>query len=446
MSRQRNGELVVLIPSLLSRCLAALKSPHGRRLLDGLHNAFLRLATSGTTLLIGIYIARLLGAEPFGSYVSLMAIAGMVATATSIGLPTVLARELATSRGDGDTRAMRPLVQALFLSNVVLMLLVIGTFVFGFVDIGFVLLFALAGNALATVMHLFIGHEKVLITNWIGGALRPVFTLAVLFILATATEVSVQSAILAQAAGALIAAFLLLMFWRGDNLLEAARRAVAPSRLAEHRRVFGMGITFSGSQLLIGAMTQVDILILTVLREPTEVGHYYAAARAALVVSLFFGSVYKLTEPTLARLHASGDVQETRRVVRSTAITGFGMAVAAALAASVLGPFYLRLYGDSFSDALPSLLIMMVGLLGLAATGPSQSMLRATRADGRLLVLAGISVAVGAGLTVALVPAIGITGAAIGTSVQFVLFGFLLAQAAKRASGTSTYVWSALRA
>lgn len=446
MGKQSEGALLMFTLGTFTRYFAALKSPHGRRVFDGLQSALLRLATSGTTLLIGIYIARLLGAEAFGAYVSLMAVAGMVATATSIGLPTVLARELASSRGNGDKRALRPVAQILVVSNVVLLLLVVGAFVFGWIDAGLVLLFALASNTLGVVMHLFMGYEKVLTSNWIGGALRPIFTLLVLLALAAASDVSMRSAILAQVAGAAIATLVLLMFWRGESLLKAVRGAVGPSPLVEHRRVFVMGLTFTGSQLLIGAMTQVDILILTALRGPVDVAHYYAAARAALVVSFFFGSVYKLAEPTLGRLHASGNVHETRRLVRSTALTGFGMAVIAALGALVLGPFYLGLYGEGFSAALPSLLIMMVGLLGLAASGPAQSMLRAARADGSLLVICGISLVVGAALTVILVPVLGITGAAIGTSVQFIVFGLLLAHAAKRASGMVTHVWAALRA
>jgi O-antigen/teichoic acid export membrane protein len=417
-----------------------------KQLVDGVHAAALRLITTGTTLTLGILIAQVLGAESFGSYISLMAFAGILATITSIGFPTVLARELAASRGDGDRRALRPLVQAMLASHALLAVAVAVAFAFGAMNIGVVLAFALMANALGVIVHLFMGYEKVLTASWVGGAIRPGFVLIVFFGFSAMGMASVSVAVLAQAAGAAMAAALLLFLWRGVDLVDAAKRTLRRSSLLEHRRVFVMGLTFSGTQLLTGAMTQLDILILTLLMDPAEVGYYYAAARAALVVSFFFGSVSKLVEPKLIRMIASGARGETESLIRSTSLIGFLMTLIGAGFAVFLAPYYLSFYGDDFVSAVPVLVVMMVGLIAISVFGPAEPILRAMRADGILLMLSGIAVSAGGALTLALVPVLGLLGAAIGTSVQFALFGFLLARHVKRGTGFDSTVWIALTA
>lgn len=423
----------------VSRLRSLLAHPIANYVVRGGHVTFLRLTSTAITLAFGIVAAGLLGAEVFGGYVSLMAIAGVAATATSIGLPSLLAREIASSRGSGDAAALKPLAQGIFVLNAALVIVVAGTFALGWDEIGLVLLFALAGNAVGTLGAAYSGFERVLFAGWVASILRPSVTIATLWMLAQVFEPSIRLPVLAQIGGAAVAATVLLIFWCG---VTPAAAVPAVFRAAwwspRHRALLRLGGIFAGNQLLINLTTQIDILILTVLVSPEEMAHYYAAARAALVVSFFFGSSAILAEPQLARLFAGGELDGVRRVALSTARAGFLMTVLAALAAIMFAPLYLDLYGPGFRAAFPALAISAAGLVGWSLFGPAQVLMRAARLDSDLLWQTGAAVAINAAATALLVPILGITGAAVGTAFQFVSYGWLLARTVARKTAVRT--------
>ena len=131
----------------------------------------------------------------------------------------------------------------------------------------------------------------------------------------------------------------------------------------------------AATQIIINLTTQIDILLLTAMTSPQEVAHYYAAARAALVVSFFLGPSAMLAEPTLARLLAQGDIANARQITERTARAGFALTLLASAAALVVAPYYLAFYGPSFTAAMPALLVVLAGLLGWSLFGPAQTLI-----------------------------------------------------------------------
>lgn len=403
------------------------------QLLRGGHATFLRLSSTGLTLLFGILGAKLLGSEIFGRYVSIMAIAGIAASLSSMGLPSLVAREVAASRGSAELSRLLPLVQGALVINGVLAVTVTAYMLIGSVDIGLVLLFALVGNLAGLVGAMYSGFERVIAATWIGGVVRPLVALLSLALLSQALFPSVHLPILAQTAGAAMAVVALVILWTGSSLsravLGALRSAWWSSR---HQQLLRAGVIFAFTQILINLTTQVDIILLTALTTPDAVAHYYAAARAALVVSFFSGSAALITEPQLTRLLAAGEIEAAQQVAQSTAVSGVAATLAAAMACVVLAPFYLDLYGHDFRSALPSLLILVGGLIGWSLFGPAQSVMRAAHKDNKLLLQTGIAVIVNVAVATPLISLFGIVGAAIGTALQFVVYGALLARTVKR--------------
>jgi O-antigen/teichoic acid export membrane protein len=88
---------------------------------------------------------------------------------------------------------------------------------------------------------------------------------------------------------------------------------------------------------------------------------------------------------------------------------------------------YLDLYGAGFSAAYPSLVVFVSGLMGLSLFGPAQSLLRSTRLEKHLMSCTLMALITNALISAALIPVFGILGAAIGTAVQFWLYGILMA-------------------
>lgn len=400
------------------------------------HATVLRIATALFSLAFGMAGARLLGVETFGGYVSLMAIAALVTTVCSVGLPALITREVAAARGGIGTGRLRPLIDW---SVIILLLLGVATGLSGFwlgPDIGLVLAFVCLSNGAAFLAALHVGFERVLYASWIDGVLRPVCALVALAALAWSGFVSAQAAVVAQIIGVVAAALVFLGFFdprRASGTLQSIRRQ--PRRWASHWGVARMGALIAGTQLLINATTQIDILILTAMTSPEDVAHYYAAARAALVVSFFFGSCGALVEPRLARLYASGDTESFGRLINSTALLGACMTVLAALGALIVAPYYFDMYGATFSDASIALVILVFGLVAWSLFGPALIALRAARQDKRLLVATVLAVATNIGLSLLLVPAFGMNGAALGTAAQFIVFGCTMTLFLARTTG-----------
>lgn len=406
-----------------------------REILRAGHSTALRLATSGLTLVFGILGARLLGTETFGAYVSLFAVAGLLTVATSTGLPALLQREFSASRGNGDRTALKPLVQGLLLVNGALVLGLMVSVVLGAWAMTGVLAFCLVGNAVGVLAALFIAHERVLLTGWIGNVLTPSVALLALLALARVTTPSPLLPLFAQIVGALAALAMLLALWRGEPLHNARRALDAAWWSERHKAVIRAGLIFAGTQVLINLTTQVDIIILTAMAEPSDVAHYYAAVRAAGVVIFFFAASGLLAEPALTRLHAAGDREAVQALTSRTALSGALVTVGAAIAAVALAPFYLRLYGPDFAVALPCFCVFTAGLVVRSLSGPAEPVLRATRREGSVLVVTAAVLALNAALSAALVPLLGILGAAVGSAVQFALYGAWLALRSWRRSG-----------
>ncbi|MBJ3775919.1 lipopolysaccharide biosynthesis protein [Acuticoccus mangrovi] len=415
--------------------------PAVRALLSGGHVALLRLLNTGLTLVFAILATRWLGAEIFGAYVSLMAVAGVIQVATSLGLPALVTREVAARRGDGGRGALPPLVQAVLLINGLLVLGgIVATLAFG-ATAGLVMLFALLANLAGVLGAVHGGREAILLAGWLGGVVRFLVALAALAILVATTAPSIVVPLGAQIVGALAGAAALALAMPPRRLGLAAIEGIgAPWWSAAHGPMVRAGFTFAGVQLLLNLTTQVDILVLMLLATPRDVALYYAAARAALVVSFFFNAAALLAEPRLTRLHAAGDIAAAQALARQTARMGVAMTLVSVVAAALLGPFYLGLYGEGFGAAYPALVVAGVGYLGWSLFGPAQQVLRAVRAERALLVATAVALAVNAVLTAALVPFLGILGAALGTAASFLVNGALTARAARRA-GIATPVW-----
>lgn len=405
-----------------------------RDLFRASHATALKVISTLITLAFGILGARLLGTDTFGAYVSIFVVAGLVSVASSVGLPALMMRELAASRGNGDRRGLKPVVQGLVLINGVIGAALVVALVMGAWVAALVLTFCLLGNVAGLLGAVFIAYERVLLASWIGSVVRPGLALVTLIALGATITPSYLLPLVAQIVGVVGASTVLLLLWNGEPLSNARRAFSCAWWSDDHPTIVKSGLIFAGTQLLINLTTQVDILILAAMASPEDVAHYYAAARAALVVGFFYGATGLLAEPALTRLHAAKDHDDVQALATRTAITGFFVTVIAVIVAVVLAPWYLGLYGPSFAVAFPSFCIFAGGIVVWSFFGPAEPMLRAIRGERSLMWITASVLILNVAVSVALVPVLGISGAAIGTAIQFAVYGALLARAVKRQS------------
>ncbi|MEL6686853.1 MAG: polysaccharide biosynthesis C-terminal domain-containing protein [Pseudomonadota bacterium] len=405
---------------------------------SGVGTAF-RLGSVGMGMLFSIFAARIVGAEQFGIYVSLLAIATLSATALQLGLPQLLAREIATFRA-GNKRLYetgKPPTQTAhnprILGNITIglvILLALSTGVsWAFFDRQIALVTTFIALTLCTGLlgSVLFGHERVLRGALSTDIIKPGAALLCLLILGNAIIKTADDIFLTQIFGLSVAIFgLVLMIGLRPFRQGIKHWTNKPEATASFSPIFITGLLLAMSQVLIGATTQVDILILRALEAPEQVSYYFAAARAALVVSFFFGINAAFAEPTLVRLIAEERHNEVETLAIRTARSGLAATLVAVIATAALGPLYLSWYGEGFEQGYPALLIMLVGMMAWALFGPSQNLARAGRLDKELLWITLFSVLINIAVSFTLVPILGLTGAAIGTTVQYLIYGLLL--------------------
>jgi O-antigen/teichoic acid export membrane protein len=403
-----------------------------RQLRQTIFATFFRVLSTGATLVFGILCARLMGEEIFGTYVALFAAAGVISVATSVGLPGLFLREMAASRSTGDRSNVVPIAQWLLLITAGLLAGTIGSFLMAQPEIALILLFCLFAQLGAFANSLFLAYERVMLVSFLEGVFRPVTALLALVIMSATLIPSPLLPLGAQVLGVGIAGGCLLLFWKGEPLSRSLRALQQKWWSERHLPVAKASVTFAVTQVLINLMFQADVLILSAYLSPEEVGYYYAAVRACLVINFFFGASALIAEPTLTRLHADGATAQFQMLASRTAMIGASVTILAAIVATFLAPLYLGFYGPAFTVAFPSFCLLVSGLAVQSLFGPSASILRAVRGEQSLLKITATALIVNCAITVALVPLMGMEGAALGTAAQFVLYGTLLARACKR--------------
>lgn len=405
------------------------------------HASIIRVAAMGVSLLFGIVAAKFLGSSLFGDYVSLMTAAGLITVALSFGLPILISREVAASRGSGDKSTIVPLLQGVLSLTGLAAVTSICTFLLGLEDLTLVFLFVLTANLSGSLAAYYTGFEHVLLSAWINTVLRPLLAIILLLLFLHYLDPSTEIAFLAQILGALFAVVVLIILRKNRvRILSDERFAKSKWWSEKHRKLIQAGVVMGGTQLLINLTTQIDILILTALASPEDVAHYYAAARAALVVSVFFGSSAMVVEPQLARLFASGNLQNVSERVRVTALVGIVTTFSVSIVIIFFGHMYLALYGPDFLAALPALMMLVFSLAIFSLFGPAQVVLRAGRQDKSILYVTAICLFLNLLVSILLVPLLGMIGAAIGTGLQFVAYGMILATLVSRRLGVHSDV------
>jgi O-antigen/teichoic acid export membrane protein len=110
------------------------------------------------------------------------------------------------------------------------------------------------------------------------------------------------------------------------------------------------------------------------------------------------------------------DLEHTKRILRGAICCSAGLA---AVVAAVC-PFALRmLYGLAYTRAVPAILLLLPGSLGMAAAKLASSHLLGRGQAGAVLTASVIAAAVTTLLDFALIPGMGIAGAAAASSIGY---------------------------
>ncbi|HWC32514.1 MAG TPA: oligosaccharide flippase family protein [Actinomycetota bacterium] len=385
------------------------------------------LATFGTQVLI----TRVLGAPAFGVVTLATQGALVLGFFSRVGMDMAAVRQVAIDMGRERPGRVRPIVaRASVIATVAS--LVVGGAVFAFAEplarafaSGFdprsdaVWAFRAAAAAIpgAALVQVYLGATRglkvmrhTLYVFWVGQPLGWLALIVVGWLVARTVGITT----LAYAASWLAATAWAWWLWRRETR-GFGEEAPAPSETGELLRY---GAPRAPAALFSQLLFWTDLFVLAQFAgrfgvTQTDVGIYAAAARAAQVILLFIIATSLMFSPFVADLHARGQREKLDRLFKQ--LTRWTMAATLPLfiVLAVTPGSALRLFGDEFGAGQIALLILLLGQLVNVATGSVGFVLIMVGRTGWDLVVYAGSVALDIGVAVALIPVLGMEGAAI---------------------------------
>ncbi|MBS3821644.1 MAG: oligosaccharide flippase family protein [Planctomycetes bacterium] len=405
---------------------------------------------------LNVLLARLLGKIAFGRFSYATSIVTILSVLACLGMDGVLLRFVAAYRATADWAKLRGVIRwgvwvavaaaagvGLIGSGVVVLL---GDRIAP--DLRAALLVALSALlpavALITVLQASLRSlGRPALASLPRFIIRPGLLAAavVAWVIIHPVEIDAAVALGLDAGAMLLAAALLYLSLRG-RLDPSVRQSRPLYAIGEWT---GVGLMLMITAALHTINSQTDLLMLGVLRGMGDAGAYKAAVQISLLVMLGNVAANAIAASMIASAHASEDSVAMRRAASRAALAATAFAVPVAAGLGVAGGWLLGVFGEGFAVAWAALGVLLAGYVLNTIAGPAGLLLTMTGRQKQAAVAVGIGVLANIILNAALIPAMGLLGAATATAVSMTIGQVCMVVAVRRRMGLWPTALHALR-
>ncbi len=384
----------------------------------------IRIVSAAIAFISQVLLARWMGSFEYGIFVLVwvtMVIAGNV---SCLGFHTSVIRFIPEYREKGMLAELRGILLAsrlfvLVASSVIaalgaLSVILLASHIEDYYVVPFVLGFVcLPMIALSDMLQ---GISRA--NSWAVFALSPTYLVRPVLILALMAA-ALLAGYLPDARTALIAAIIatyLTTIWQLLGVTGRTGRKLAPGPKTVH---FGEWFAVSLPIFLVESffflLTNADVLMVGFFMEPDDVAVYFATVKTlALVHFVYFAVKAGVAQRYAAYMH--GDPDKLAAFARETVSWTFWPSLVMAMVVLALGKFMLMLFGPGFAAGYPLLFLLVVGVVARSAVGPAESLLTMTGNQNICAFVYAMTLALNIALSILLIPAFGLWGAAIATT------------------------------
>ncbi|WP_377299563.1 lipopolysaccharide biosynthesis protein [Rhizobium sp. SGZ-381] len=189
-------------------------------------------------------------------------------------------------------------------------------------------------------------------------------------------------------------------------------------------------------------LTNSDVVVVGLYLPPDQVAIYYAAAKTIALVQFVYFSVKAAAAPGFSAIMATGDRGELATFAGQAARWSFWPALAVGLGVAALGHLLLQMFGPAFSQGYPLMLVLLCGILAKASVGPGEVLLNMAGRQSLCVMLYGTVLAACIILNIALIPPLGLLGAATATASAMLLEAILLHIAVRHTLGIVIFAFA----
>ena len=405
------------------------------RLLAG--TFLVRVLSVGATFLCSVLLARTLGPEQFGIYSYILAIVSLLALPATAGMPTLVLRETANTKALKDWSKMKGiwLWTGFVIASLSLIIYAFSTVaILNFFE-GSKVFTEYKTFALGLIMSLLMamGNVRGAALRGLGfiiqgqlpeSLIRPIL-LSVFLLLLMQLDINLDPS---YAMGLNLIASLVAFIIGAALLIKAKPPELKASKPIFYSRAWLFTILplalMTGMQSL---SSQVDILMLGNMGMPSDVGVYKIVVSGAALAVFGLQVVNMVITPKLASAFAKKDTYEAQKTASIGSLISFGLTFPVVLVFYFFGTEILNLvFGSEYVIGYRALLIISLGQAVNAFFGSSISIL--TMSGNEKFVIKGMSLStiVNILLNLALIPHLGIDGAALGASSALLVWNIYL--------------------
>lgn len=409
----------------------------------------IRIAAAGFAYVAQVLMARLMGGAEYGIFAAIWVWIAILGHSATLGLSQGACRFLPADQARGDEAAVRAYLLgglAVTLSAAVAVAVA-----------GLALVWAggslLAGPyaapllVAALVLPLFALQDYcegiARSQNWAVLAIAPPYLLRQGLIMA-AMLIAVGLGAPAEARVAVLCTLIATAVAVGVQaglLVLHLRRILSPGpRRYAWRRWFRACLPIAASDLASAGFNFVDVVVLSLLAPPATVGLYFAATRIQQFVVFVHFAATAATAQRFTAAHAAGDAAGLAALVRMQARLTLAATILVGVAVLSAAPLLLGLFGPEFRDSLPILAVLVAGSVCASAFGPGEDLLNMLGGERLAALVTVLMLGLAAILCLALVPALGVLGAALGMALATTLRAVAMAGVAKSVHGLTTPV------
>lgn len=406
------------------------------------------------SILVTALLARLLGVEEFGAYAYVLAVLTLLALPAEAGIPQLVAREAALGMVRKSTARVVGIWRWATRIGVAMGgLIALGLWVVQLVrpDVmgehaGLFLVGSLLPLVLA-LMHIVAaflrGLRNVVPALLVDSVVAPLtFIVLIGALVGGNAEITASGAMGLHVVSIVIALSLgaLLSFkvrpWRAAGRIEPAYDAGAWIKSL-------MPLSMITGFRVINA--QINLVLLGVLAATTDVGVYKAVLVFSAALLLPQQAINGVISPYLVSSHERGEKKKLESIVFITALSSFVLMLIPALIFMLWGgPIIELVYGEEYRQGYVALVILLVGQVVNAGSGPVALLLNMTGYERYTLRGVGVSTMLNVVLCVILVPGYGLAGAAVASAATMVGWNLMLVYFVAKKLGINSSVINSL--
>ncbi len=389
------------------------------------------IANVGLMFIFHILLARILGANEYGTYVFAISVSVFLTIPAKLGFQTSVLRFIPEYISQKKWSSLYGLLRgSWFLSFIAgLIISILSSFIIIlFLDVSkylplFVAIWLIPFTVILNLQSSMAKAIRKMNTIFLPGILQPILISLLAFLVILKNYKLTSEIILFLTMGVLFVLVSIQLSYIITHYKKIFLFAKPEYKLNYWLKVSIPLLLISSFQVILN---RTDVVMIGFFFESQNVGLYNVASRTSSLVSFVLIAVNAVAIPIYSSLFVKNDLIELQKFVTKVAKGIFWPSLIISIMLLILSNFILSLFGAEFVSAKVALIILLLGHIINAIAGPVGSILNMTGYQNQSMKVYGISAISNIILNLILIPLYGIIGAAIATTITTILWNIWL--------------------